>query len=681
MHLTVSSIILARTPRPGRGPRALLLLGCLGLALAPGAATVDSSRPISRLAEMSLEDLADLEISTVSKQTERRSAAAAAIHVITRDDIRNSPALTLPELLRTVPGVHVASLDASVRSVSIRGFGGRYATKLLVLVDGRSIYTPLFSGVVWEAQDIPLEDIERIEVIRGPGGSLWGANAVNGVINIITRNAADTQGGLLSAGAGTEYPGFGFMRYGGKAGEHGHYRLYLRYLGQDNRAPVPGRIAADDAEYARGGARWDWDWGESQLTVIGELYGAETTQAYDVPLIPLPISDTRVEDSLYSGGSLLGRWARTAESGGKLQLQAYYDRADTNNFLLDEDRETLDLQIQYLLPARGRHEILWGGGARFYKDRTRGSQLVFYDPPVQSRSLYSAFIQDRIAFFDERLTLTLGSKFEYNDFTGLEIQPSARIAWTPNHTHTLWAAISRAVRTPSVTDDSTNVAGFAIPGLILTFEGDSGFDSEDLLAIEAGYRAALTPELTLDLALFHNRYHNLRTTEIGFPHLAAGPRPLHIAIPAIGRNNMDATAYGAEIDVAWQAAPWWRLRATYSYLHMDLDINPESIDFVSAPMEKSEPRHQASVESWMNLGESFQINLALRYVDRLPALDIDEYVTLDAGLTWSPSDSFDIQIVGHDLLESRRLEYDSSFVNTAPTQAQRGVYGKVTWRF
>lgn len=652
-----------------------------GTALSAHAKEDNAGDDLSALASMSLEDLADIEISSVSKRMEKRTAAAAAIHVITAEDIRRSTATSLPDLLRAVPGVHVAALDASIRSISIRGFSGRYANKLLVLVDGRSVYTPLFSGVVWEIQDLMLENIERIEIIRGPGGTLWGANAVNGVINITTKNAADTQGGLVSAGAGTEYPGFGAIRYGGTAGEQGHYRLHLRYLGRDDRASFAGRRAEDEADYFRGGTRWDWDWGATQFTLIGDLYGTQTSQVIDVPGLLLPLPETRREDTYYSGGSLLGRWTHTRANGGELRLQAYYDRAETNNILLDENRDTFDLELQYQLPPLGRHEFMWGANFRYYRDRVHGTPVARYDPPEQRKRLFSAFVQDRISFLDDRLALTLGTKVEHNDFTGFEIQPSARLAWTPNDKHTLWAAVSRAVRTPAITDEAVDFAGLAIPGLMLTFVGNADFKSEELLALEAGYRVALTDALAVDLALFHNTYDNLRSTEIGLPYLDAFPRPPHLAIPAIGRNNMEGTVYGGELALNWQVRPWWRLHMNYSYLEMDLDNNPDSFDPVSAVMEESDPQHQVYIESNMDISEKFEIDVAMRFVDQLPALGIDDYVTMDVRLAWTPSDDFEIAIVGHDLLGSKHVEYDSQFVNTAPTQVQRGVYGKVTWRF
>ena len=277
--------------------------------------------------------------------------------------------------------------------------------------------------------------------------------------------------------------------------------------------------------------------------------------------------------------------------------------------------------------------------------------------------------------------MTLGTKIEHNDFTGIEIQPSIRLAWTPNERHTLWAAVSRAVRTPSVTDEATNVVALGLPGAILTFAGSEDLDSEDLLAFELGYRIAVTEKLAVDVALFYNIYDNLRTTEIDFPHVDAYPRPPHFAIPAVGRNNMEATLYGGEVTVDWHAMSWWRIQMSYAYLEMDVDVNPDSISIASAATEGDSPQQQVYLGSHMNIGEQVELDVTMRYVDELPALGIDDYFTVDARISWHPKDDLELTLVGHDLLDSKHLEYDSMFVNTVPTQVQRGVYGMITWRF
>ena len=652
----------------------------LALAALPPAAHAEDAPAddgLTALAAMSLEDLTDIDISSVSKRLEKRSDAAAAIHVITQEDIRRSTAVSLPDLLRMAPGIHVASLDASKRSISARGFSGRYANSLLILVDGRSIYTPLFSGTEWEVADMMLEDIERIEIIRGPGGALWGANAVNGVINIVTKSAADTQGGLLSLGSGTEFPGFGAMRYGGGAGEHGAYRLHLRYLQRDE-SYVDGTDAADESRDVRGGARWDWDWGDTQFTLLTDLYGADIGQLYESGSGLLLPSQRLHHDANLSGGDLLGRWTRSFSGGGELRIQAYFDRSDANRLDLDENRNTADLEVQYQMAARGRHEFMFGAGFRYYDLGTDGNDNTSLSPESHGNRLFSAFVQDRISLREDELVLTLGTKLEHNDFTGVEIQPSARLAWTPGEKHTLWAAVSRAVRTPSLIEEAGRVEIVSFPGVAVALFGDENFDSEQLLAFEAGYRVALSDELEADLALFYNRYDGLRSLELDVPFFES---PFQLAIPFRSRNNLDGKTYGLELGLDWMPATWWRMRLNYSLLEMELDLQPKTIDIVSGGFQESSPEQQVYLSSHFDLGPNTELDLTLRYTDQLSALGIDDYLTADARVAWRPSDDFEFAIVAHDLLAPEHDEYDSRFTSTVASQVQRGVYGKITWRF
>lgn len=668
--------------------RAAGYLVSAGAFLAPcvfgGAARAEAppaNDGISALATMSLEDLAELEISSVSKRTELRTSAAAAIYVITQDDIRRSAATSLPDLLRMAPGIHVANLDANKFSVSARGFSGRYSNSVLVLLDGRSIYTPLFSGTEWENMDVMLEDIDRIEIIRGPGGALWGANAVNGVINIVTKRASETQGGLLSLGAGTEYPGLGAFRYGGMAGEHGAYRLHLRYLQRDEALYAGGHKADDDSINLSGGARWDWDWDDTRFMLAARFHGADIGQSYALSSRNFGQPDQINEESYYSAGSLLGRWGRTLNSGAELSIQAYYDRWESNGFELDEDRDTLDLEVQYRMAPVGRHEFMFGGGFRYYADRTRGTDTTSLRPSTQRKRLFSAFIQDRISFLDDELVLTLGTKLEHNDFTGVEIQPSARLAWTPNERHTIWGAISRAVRTPSLAEEAGRIESIHMPGAVVSLYGNEDFDAEDLLAVEAGYRIRPMDKLQIDLALFYNRYKNLRSLELGAPFLEPYPLPLHVAIPFYARNNLEGETYGLEMALDWQPASWWRVRMNYTLLEMDLDLRPTTIDLISGGVQESSPEQQVFLANHFDLSEYTELDITFRYTDRLSALAIQDYITMDVRLAWRPSDDFEIALIAHDLLDGAHQEFDSMFVNTVPTQVQRGIYGKLTWRF
>ncbi len=640
----------------------------------------DSGAPLSQLAGMSLEDLADIQISSVSKRKESQLAAAAAVYVITAEDIRRSAATNIPDLLRVVPGLHVARLDANKWSVSSRGFSGRYANSLLVLVDGRSVYTPFFSGTYWETRDVMLEDVSRIEIIRGPGGALWGANAVNGVINIVTKDASETQGGLFNAGVGTEERAFTGIRYGGKTSENGTYRLYLKYSDRDRSEFPEGGPANDDWLSVSGGARFDWDFEDSHLTLQGDVYGVDTSQTYVIPVLRFPFSETVEEDSFFSGGNILGRWKRTFDDDSELSIQAYYDRSDSNILTIDEDRDTFDLEVQYRQAPLGRHELMWGVGFRYVDDRTNGTNLVSVSPESRNSQLYNAFLQDRITLIGDVLVLTMGSKFEHNSFTGVEIQPSVRLAWTPSDTQTVWAALSRSVRTPSFVEDGGRVARQALPLTLIALTGND-FKSEELLAFEAGYRYRPNERISLDLSVFLNEHENLRTLEFGRPFIDTSYLPIHFLLPVNTRNNMDGKTYGAEVAVDWHPTPWWRARLSYSYLEMDLDLNAKSLDIVSGGIEKSSPEQQVSFRNSFDLSPNTDLDFTFRYVDQLPALSVDDYFTLDARIGWRPRESLELALVGRDLLNSEQLEFSSMFVDTRATNVQRGVYGKITWKF
>jgi iron complex outermembrane recepter protein len=661
----------------------LLILAALVVQLCSmsfGEEDLNAISALSHLADMSLEDLTNIDVSSVSKRKEKRHVAAAAIHVITQEDIRRSAATRLPGLLRTVPGIHVARLDANKWSVSSRGFGGRFAPSMLVLIDGRNVYTPSFSGVYWETRDVMLEDVEQIEVIRGPGGNLWGANAVNGVINIVTKRAQNTQGGLLSAGGGTEESGFGALRYGGPVGENGAYRVYAKYFQRDDAVFDSGQDANDGWLSARGGARFDWNWGDTRATVQGDIYGTDTSQSYSVPMLRFPYVRNSGEGTYLSGGNVLVRWARTFSDDSELSLQTYYDRSESNFLPIRENRDTLDFELQHRLAARERHEVIWGVGFRYIDNRSDGREVMSMAPEGQRKRLFSAFLQNRISLTDE-LTLTLGSKLEHNDFTGFEVQPSVRVAWAPNSRHTMWGAVSRAVRTPSIFEETGRVLILSVPFVGAGFYGNSRFESEELLSFELGYRVRASDNLSLDLALYLNRYDNLRTLELGLPFLEFSQSPVHFALPAHINNNMDGNTYGLELGVDWKPKPWWRVRVHYALLEMDLRLNTKSLDIYSGSVDDASPEQQAFLMNSFDLPGNMEIDFMLRYVDLIPALDVDDYLAMDVRFAWRPSEDFEISITGHDLLESGHAEYGPSFVNIIPTQVQRGVFGKLTWRF
>ncbi len=552
--------------------RRMILGLCLLIVLGvPGAhATQAQARDLT---DMSLEDLMAVEVTTtVSRKAQRLSDTAAAVFVITAEDLRRSGVTSIPEALRMVPGLEVARLDANRYAITARGFNGNFANKLLVLMDGRTVYSPLYSGVFWDVQDTLLEDIARIEVIRGPGASLWGANAVNGVINIITKPSNETQGGLLTAGVGTEEKAFGGIRYGGALGDQAHYRAYAKYFKRDNALTLAGDDNYDQLEVTRGGGRADWQLSDRDaVTIQGDYYDSREGVQGTYPIYEPPYVAPFHETIPISGGNVLSRWQRTLSPRSDFILQAYYDRTNRSLALLDENRDTFDLDFQHRFGLGQRQEIMWGAGYRLTQATLDNSESVVFRDENRRDRLYSFFVQDEIALWPEKLSLLVGSKFEENDYTGFEVQPNARLLWTPLHQHTFWGAVSRAVRTPSQAEHDTRLTYYVFPGTpetVVRFYGDEDFESEEVISYELGYRFVPEERFSLDLALFYNDYDKLRTAEMGAPFLEGTPP--NLIVPLYVDNEMKGQTYGAELALEVRPRPWWRLKGAYTYLQMRL---------------------------------------------------------------------------------------------------------------
>ena len=450
---TVKKMTLGRhTAACGRS-LPLCAMGVLCLAFFGGIPAHAASMPSeNELVQLSLEDLMTLEVTSASRKAQSLADTAAAVFVITSEDLRRSGVTNIPDALRMVPGVTVARIDSSKWAVTVRGFNGRFARKLLVLIDGRSAYSPLFSGVFWDAQDTLLEDVERIEVIRGPGATIWGANAVNGVINIITKKAADTTGGLAVAGAGSFERGFGAVRYGTDIGDWGAVRAYGKYFNRNELKAEDGRPADDSWDMGRGGFRMDGKRGLNSFTLQGDYYGGTERETITFPDLAAPpsFSTVRTAHTTVGGGNLLSRWTRSLADDSELSLQFYYDRNKRNiPQLFGDTTDTIDLDLLHRFQWGSRHETVWGGGFRFIDERITGSDTLSFNPAERNERLYSAFLQDDITVVQDRLHLIIGSKFEHNVYTGFELQPSGRLIWTPNEQISLWSAVSRAVHTPS----------------------------------------------------------------------------------------------------------------------------------------------------------------------------------------------------------------------------------------
>ena len=678
------------------------LAGILAAGLGPSEADAQDD-----VFELSLAELLNIEVTSVSKRAQRLSDAAAAVFVITADDIRRSGVTTIPDALRLAPGVQVASIDGSNWAVTARGFNGRFANKLLVLIDGRTVYTPLFAGTFWDSRDTMLEDIDRIEIVRGPGATLWGSNAVNGVINIITRPAGETQGNLLAAGAGNQERGFASFRHGGTVGERGAYRVYAKAFDRDENEDANTGLPSDDAwDQARVGFRVDLPLGErSSVTLQGDYFDGLSREnalpnTQDIPgFEPLP----SVEPSL-AGGNLLGRLEYVYESGDELTVQGFLDTNDREFSLFGFDRDTVDLDIDYRTQRFAGHDLLFGLGYRYTSDDIRNTERLQALPSSRDYGLASAFVQDDIELSPDRVVLTLGVKLEYNDFSGLEYQPNARLLWRPDEQRSVWASATRAVRIPSRADHDARIwsqffeRGSLVPGFdiplplpgIAYLVGNPEFDAEELLAYEVGFRYQPNTQIALDVAAFYNDYDELRSLTVGalfcepegaLPSCLFTPQTTNLAIEGLLGNDLAGSTSGVEVAFDWRPSSRLRMQANYSYLNQDFD--QPSVDRNVAVSSGIDPEHQASVRMSYDPREDVELDLWLRYTDTVQytTIEIDAYTAVDARIGWRPNDSVELALVGRNLDERARPQFEDEATPGAVTSLLRSVHFQLTWRF
>ncbi len=620
------------------------------LLLAPDRAfaqTNETLPPPAVLKKMSVEELMNIEVTSVSRHPEKLSDTASAIQVITGEQIHRSGASSLPEALRLAGNLEVAQVDSRQWAVSARGFNNTTANKMLVLIDGRTVYTPLYAGVFWDVQDTLMEDIDRIEVISGPGAALWGANAVNGVINITTKSAKDTQGLYLEGGGGMELRDFGGFRYGGQAATNLYYRVYGKYFDRENTVLPNGNDATNDWNMGQGSFRLDWEPAPvNLLTFQGDIYGGTMN-------MPGP-------DGTMNGGNVIGRWTHTISDDSDFKLQLYYDRTHReipNSF--SEGLDTYDVDFQHRFPLGERNSIVWGFGYRLTEDSVGNSASLAFLPPDLERQLFSGFAQDEIALVPDRLNLTLGSKLEHNDYSGYEIEPSARLAWLITPRQTAWAAVSRAVRSPSRIDRDFFVPG--TPPYVLA--GGTNFDSEKMIAYELGYRIQPVEKLSVSLAGYYNFYDQLRSVNIFAPG------------QYILANDFRGEVWGVELSANYQATRWWRLIGGYNFIHKHLW--PTSSGALPTVQEGDDPQNQVSLQSIMDLPAHFQFDVTARYVDTLPSPSVPSYITFDVRIA-KQFKNLELSIVGQNLAEDHHPEFGAA---GSRQEIPRGVYGKVTWRF
>jgi iron complex outermembrane receptor protein len=624
-----------RYPRNAeRRSRAVSTLAVAALLQASSAAGAEQVS--ANFADLTLEQLANIQVTSVSKRAERLADSAGSVYVITADDIRRSGATTLPEVLRLAPNLQVARADAAQYAITARGYNSTLANKMLVMIDGRTVYSPLFSGVFWEAQDTLLEDIERIEVISGPGGTLWGSNAVNGVINITTRTAGDTQGALAAAGAGNRHRGAAF-RYGGELGAGGSFRVYGKLGDESQSRRANGTGVGDGWDRKQVGFRADWGGLDNRFTLQGDAYAADIDQ--------LPATRK------LTGYNLLGRWSRTS-GDSDMRLQAYYDRVERDQpGAIREVLDTVDVDFQHGFRLGESQRILWGGGYRYAPDRVVNlTPVLAFVPGNRTQKRGNVFVQDEIAL-RPGLDFTIGAKLETNEYTGLEFLPSARLAWKPREGHLLWASLSRAVRAPSRIDREI----FIPAGPPFLIAGGPDFRSEVAKVAELGYKAQLFSNFSLSVTGYHRRFEHLRSTE---------PSP---AGPVFG-NKIQARTTGLETWGTLSLAKWWRLQA---------GLTGGSVDVGGLAAQGNDPKHWWVARSSWDLGTRHELDLMVRHVGALPNPSVPAYTAVDARFGWRALPGLEFSLTGQNLFDRRHPEWGAA---PGRPEFERSVFAKVLWR-
>ena len=645
----------ALASRAERCGRMIIAMMAGGLLLGPDPAAGQSAPPSPvALKTLSVDQLMDLEVTSVSKSPEKLSEAASAIQVVTADDIARSGATSIPEALQLATNLEVAQIDSRQWAITSRGFNNVFANKMLVLIDGRTVYTPLYAGVYWDVQDTLLDDLDRIEVISGPGATQWGANAVNGVINITTKSAKDTQGGLVEVGGGTELRDFTGVRYGGELAPGLYYRVYGKYFDRGDSVRPNGQNGDDAWRVGQGGFRMDWDAASSNVvTLQGDLYSGAATRAGP--------DDTRM-----SGGNVIGRWTHAFEENSDLQLQVYYDHTYRNipgSFI--QALDTYDMDFQHRFPVGRANDIVWGFGYRVVDDDIVNTPANAFLPPHLTQDSYNFFVQDKITLVEDRLHLTVGSKIEHSPYTGAEYEPSIRLAWTPEKNQTVWSAISRAVRTPSRVD--VDLYSPATPPY--TIAGGPGVVSEKLIAYELGYRVQLDPSFAVSVATYYNDYEDLRSLE---------PLRPPAAFPAVISSGLQGYSEGAELTADWSVASFWRLRAGWTEMRVGSEPQPGSPDRGTSRSIAMDPNYEGSLRSQWSLPGNWDCDATLRYVGPINVQQLPGYTEMDLHVGWRPVDAWEFSVTGQNLLHSSHPEFNSPGTRR---EIQRGVYGKVTWLY
>ena len=688
-HLGAAAPESLRINIPAFAWRGILTRACVALLVALSLTiSARAQNPPEDLSKLSVEDLMNVEVTSVSKKEQKASQTAAAIFVITQEDIRRSGANNIPDLLRMVPGVNVAQINSNIWAISVRGFNGEFSNKLLVMLDGRIVYLPTFSGVFWDVLDVPLEDIERIEVIRGPGGATWGANAVDGVINIITSKASQTRGGMVVAGAGNLDQGFGTAQYGGTAGASTDYRVFLKYFNQYHLPGLQSPNGGDGWHLLRGGFRMDSKLSpKDDLSVTGDIYSERVGDLDgEVTSFASPVLQPTYDQSNTTGAYVQADWTHRQSERSDTSLQVSFDRYRRND-ALRETRNTVDVDFAHHFRWGSRQDVVWGAGYRYSSSTTDGDLFFSLKPPDLNTQLFSAFVQDEVALIPDRLSLIAGAKIEHNYFTGFGLMPTLRGTWALREHQMVWAAISTALRTPSEIDTASQltVNGFVPPSgppVVIRIVGNPAFQNETEIAYEAGYRTQLYDRLSLDLTAYYNSYNQLQTSEPEAAFLETDPAPAHIVMPLEYKNLMRGETHGVEAFANWKISSRWTLTPAVAFEEIHLRLDPTSQDTSSVAVgEGSSPRQWARVGSHVELIHGLAWDFSANFVGRLENPAVASYTRIDSQLIWRIREHLSGSLVGQNLAQDHHIE----FLNTAgtgfTTYMKRSGYVKLTWRF
>lgn len=635
----------------------LLTTGITAVLLQLISFSVSAQLSAQDIKSLTVEELMNIEVISVSKMPEKLTGVASAIQVITNQDIQRSAATSVPEALRLASNLQVTQVNSRHWAISSRGFTSTFSNKLLVMIDGRTVYSPLFAGVFWDAQQVMLEDVDRIEVISGPGETLWGANAVNGIINIITKSSKETQGLYAAAATGSNLQRLAEARYGGKAGTDITYRLYASYNRRNHTILTDGNDNTDNWDIAQTGFTMDWDVSEkNSVNVQGNFYMGKEYKSTTTPTI--------------DGQNIMAKWIHKSSATSGFTLQAYIDRTWRTTIPINDELYTSDLDFQHHSKIGKIHTIIWGVGYRYLNSKTQNNtRRVGFLPNDRKMQLLSGFVQDEIVVLPERLKVTIGTKLQHNEFTDFEVQPSVRLSYTPLKHHFIWAAASRAVRTPSRIDVDYFSPPFPVPPTTPSITGGPDFNSEKLIAGELGYRTQPLSGLTVSLAGFYNVYDDLYSIEA-----IPGTRTSQI------RNGVEGTTFGLEFSGNYVVSGSWNLRAGYTWLDKDLRNKPGNVANPAAlGVLGTDANHMALLQSALNLPANMQFDVVVRYMDELPATlsnkRVPSYITMDSRIAWKYRKGLELSINGQNLFDKRHLEIGNG------AEIPRGIFGKLILRY